>query len=555
MKIYFSFFCITILPSFFINILYLTNPLYMMHIYDSVIGTQSKINLIALSTITLFLYALFFGFDLIRSRLLIESSHLIERFFKPYIITVTKKYEMDGTSLFSIISSLDQLKQFITSPVLPALLDILFTPIFIILSFCIHPILGSWAILSGILLLTITILFQANNERLERRYKKSRQDEINFGKAILHNSEYIYAPSTRDFLLTYWNKKRATSQEYQSLIAKKYYFGISVTKTLRMTLQSSILGIGAWLVIHQKLSAGAIIATSIITARAMAPLEQIINSKKSLNVGLKSLKYLINLNDFTTLLNSSDSKKEPISMRLSNNTITAKNIVFRDKKTSRLICQNLSFTIPEGSCCIIAGPSGCGKSNFLLCMLGLLTLEKGTISFGDRQISRDFIEKFSAQIGYLSQHCSLFPISITENIILSHDQNSLHIAQKTAKIVGCHEDILSLKNGYQTTYCSDEIPYNIVQKIRLSRIIANNPAILLMDEPLYHLDNEAKNNFYTLLKQFKENKKTIVIISHDPTIISMSDFSLIFHPIQGSLFGLTQDIFKFNTVTHNQIKI
>ncbi|WP_354688121.1 ATP-binding cassette domain-containing protein [Candidatus Liberibacter africanus] len=516
----------------------------MMHVYDSIISIRSKTNLVALSTIAIFLYALFFCFDLIRARLLIESSNSIERFFQPYIITVTKKYDVDDAHFLSIASSIDKLKQFIKSPVLPAFLDTLFSPIFIILSCCIHPILGSWALISGILILTITFLFQTKNEKLEHQSITSRQDEIHFGNAILHNPGYMYTSSTRDFILKYWNKKRSISQDNLFLLAKNQCFGTSIIKTLRMILQSSILGIGAWLVIDKNLSAGSIIATSIIATRAIAPLEQIINAKKYLKIGIESFKHLISLNDLTTTIINESSPKDSISMQLPNNTITANNITLRDKKTSQIICKNLSFIIPEGKNCVIYGPPGCGKSDLLLSMIGLITLGNGIISFGDKKTSRKFIENYFTQIGYLSQNCTLFPISIIENITLSHyhEENSLSIAQKATKIIGCHEDILSLEKGYLTTCSANQISYNLTQKICLSRIIANDPAILLMDEPLHYLDKVAKNIFYTLLEKFKENKKTIVMVSHDPTVISMSDFLLVFHPTQGFVFGPTNKI-------------
>ncbi|WP_240535942.1 ATP-binding cassette domain-containing protein [Candidatus Liberibacter solanacearum] len=526
----------------------------MMHIYDSVIGTQSQTNLIALSVITLFLYALFFGFDLIRSRMFIESSHSIERLFKFYIITTIKKHDSDHTSLLSTVSALDQLKQFIRSPILPAFFDLLFTPIFIISSLCIHPLLGSWAIVSAILLLTTSYLFQKKNERLEQRNATNQQNEINFSKAILSNPEYMHIPTTRDFLLTHWDQRRFSSQASQSLIAKKNFFGVSLIKTLRMTLQSSILGTGAWLVIHQNLSAGSIIATSIITTRAIAPLEQMMNAKKYLKIGFESLKYLIDLKKNSDLLNSSNQTNHPITTQLPNSTIIFNNITLRHKKTSRLICKNLSFTIPEGTCCVVFGPNCCGKTSFFLCMLGLHSLENGTISFGDREISRNFIEYFPTQIGYLSQNCTLFPMNIIENITLSNDENSLKIAQKATKTIGCDDDISSLKDGYQTICPSQAISDNLAQKICLSRIIAHNPQILLIDESLHQLDNVTKNNFYMLLKKFKENKKTIIIASHDRKIIDISDFALIFNPITDPFFGSIQDIFNTKVSANTQIK-
>ncbi|WP_407041937.1 ATP-binding cassette domain-containing protein [Candidatus Liberibacter solanacearum] len=210
--------------------------------------------------------------------------------------------------------------------------------------------------------------------------------------------------------------------------------------------------------------------------------------------------------------------------------------------------------MPEGTCCVVSGPNYCGKTSFFLCMLGLHSLENGTISFGDREISRNFIEYFPTQIGYLSQNCTLFPMNIIENITLSNDENSLKIAQKATKTIGCDDDISSLKDGYQTICPSQAISDNLAQKICLSRIIAHNPQILLIDESLHQLDNVTKNNFYMLLKKFKENKKTIIIASHDPKIINISDFALIFNPITDPFFGSIQDIFNTKVSANTQIK-
>ncbi|MBL0848577.1 MAG: ATP-binding cassette domain-containing protein [Candidatus Liberibacter ctenarytainae] len=543
-KIYNSKLYLIILPSILINILYLTNPLYMMHIYDSVIGTRSDINLIAISTITLFLYALFFGFDVIRSRIFIDISHSIECSFKSYIIAVTKKHNLDDPLLLLTISALDQLKKFIRSPALPALFDLLFTPIFIILSLCIHPILGLWAIISAIILLIITYFFSMKNALLNQACEKKRKDEIFWGEAIFNQPEYMHMSTVRDFLLTHWDKKRSSTQKHQLLADKTTFLGESLIKTLRMTLQSSILGLGSWLVMHQNLSAGSIIATSIITTRAIAPLEQIMNAKKSLKIGLEALKHLLDLRRLAGPESFDDQNINRSTEALLNGNITIKNITLHHKDTLLPICQNLSFMIPEGTCCTITGPSGCGKTRFLLCALGLISPKNGTVLFGGRNATLNLLERFSSKISYLSQNCTLFPVSIADNITLSNNKNILDTAQKAAETIGFHNTICSLEEGYQTIVSSHNISYSLMQNIRLARIVAQNPDIILMDEPLLYLDSSARNNFYILLEKFKKSGKTIVIISHDPTIINMSDVSLVFHPITGPIFGPTKNIFR-----------
>ncbi|WP_259345086.1 ATP-binding cassette domain-containing protein [Candidatus Liberibacter sp.] len=524
----------------------------MMHIYDSVIGAQSDVNLIAISMITLFLYMLFFGFDWIRARIFIEISHSIERFFTAYIKIISKKYYFNETSLLSTLSALDTLKKFIRSPALPALFDLFFTPIFIALSFFIHPALGTLAIVSAILLLTTTVYLNAKNERLTQTYEIKNQTEISFGKAILCQPECMRFSVERDFLLKSWREKRLSAQESQLLVAKTSCFNTTFIKTLRMILQSTILGLGSWLVIHQNLSAGSIIATSIIVSRAITPLEQIMNFRKFFKIGSKALKNIIEFKSLSDIQEDFHDNKNYSAEQLPNSNIIVKNITIRHQETSHPLFQNLSFTIPGGTCCIVTGPSGCGKTSFLLCSLGLMPLENGVVSLGGINAIPDTIERLSSNVAYLSQRCTLFPISITENITLSHDSNALDRAREAAKIVGCHATISSLKDGYATIASSQNIPHSLMQNIRLARIVSQNPQIILMDEPLHHMDSEAENNFYILLKKFKASGKTIVITSQNPKIFDISDLSLILHPIAGPIFGPTQDLFKIQTIASNK---
>ncbi|AGA64365.1 type I secretion system ATPase [Liberibacter crescens BT-1] len=536
-------FLIIMLPSFFINIFYLISPIYMMHIYDSVIGTQSEINLVAISTIALFFYILFFSFDLIRSRMLIEVSRFLEQSFKSYIHTVLKKYDPTEQTFASTANALDKFKQFVTSPIIPALFDLPFTPIFIILSFAIHPVLGLLTIISAVILITITLFFSFHNENLARKFEVAKHTEIGFGQAILKQKEYICTLSNRDFLLTQWETKRRLAQENQLHVSKISTFGSVFTKTLRMILQSAVLGLGAWLVLRQSLSSGSIIAASIVTSRALAPLEQIVNARQVLRNGWKSLETLIKLRSDIKIDSSYTKKKNPEEL-LPNNKITVRNLTLHYTNTPRPIFQDLSFFLPEATCCIITGPNGSGKTSLLHCMLGLTTSKSGGISFGNIPVTLNTIERFSSSIGYLSQTCTLFPISIVENIAMSNDIDSFEIAKKAAIFVGCHDTICSLNDGYATNPISQRMSPGLIQQICLARTICRHPKIVLMDEPLRNLDSTAMQDFYTTIKKLKEHGTTVIIVSRDTRIINMSDLLLMFHPSAGPLFGPTHEVIK-----------
>lgn len=528
----------------FVNLLYLTSPLYMMHIYDTVIGANSEVNLYAISGIALFCYLMFYFFDLARSKLLIAISPQIESSFERHSANAIQQDCGDSGGFTKTRINIDQLSQFSLSPAIVSFYDLPFVPVFIALGFVIHPYLGLIGVIGALILITITLLYGQQSDRILSNFDFLRKKEAQFGKAVLAQREFIKISYDQSSILRDWLFTRKKAHETQLGAASIVNTGHSLTKTLRFIIQSSVLGTGAFLVINQSLSPGAIIAASIVLSRALMPIEQSIAARRMLFSAKESLEELTKLEQVKE--DTPAIKIATESEGINNGSLVASSLTFRYKKQNTALLNKLSFSVPEGNICVITGPNGCGKTSLLRCLLGLLPLERGNVSIGNILMLEGSIERFSRDIKYLAQHNELFPVSIRNNIKWnSENEKDRNDVVDICEKLGFHDDILSLENGYDTVPFDEDgchLSSGVIQKISLARTLVNSPSIVFLDEPLQYLDSQSVIAFKKTIKDMKALGKTIIMVTHDQRIIDDSDLILMFHPIAGQIFGPTKDL-------------
>lgn len=531
------------LASLFVNLLFLISPIYMMHIYDTVIGSNSEVNLAAISIIAAFLYCMFFGFDLIRSKLLLSLAPSIESGFDRYARSIFEKKKLEGEKFIAAAHSLDRLQQFMLAPVVAAFFDLPFAPIFICLAFLIHPLLGGLGVAGTVCVLAIALAFGRRNDLLLKDFESQKRAEGLFGKSVLAQHEFVRTTHARDFILGKWSEARRVAQDSQLQAAGTNAGGLSLTKTLRLAMQSAVLGAGAWLVLHQSLSPGAIIAASVVISRALMPIEQVVAARRSLRLARSALETLIETRPEAE--DGADSRQPAKEDHLANASIQVRNLSYQHEGAARPLFRNLSFAVKEGQCCAITGPNGCGKTTLLRCILGLLEPQKGTVHIGGVDVRPATIDRIAAGVRYLPQQNELFPLTIYENIALSDADSDRKAVIGAAKEVGCHSAIMSLDDHYDTKAVVGQegrLSPGFVQSIALARTIVGKPRIVLFDEPLLSLDNAAAEKFRTVLEKLKKRGTTVMMVTHDPRIFSLSDVLLMFHPVAGPLFGPTKEI-------------
>lgn len=534
-----------IFVSLFVNMLYLISPIYMMHVYDTVIGANSEVNLYAISAIAIFCYLMFFFFDLIRAKLLTAIAPSIEASFDRHCKQVIQNSGDSGSSFLGITTAIDRLGQFAMAPTMSAFFDAPFVPIFIALGFFVHPLLGLVGIISTVLLVSVTLIYGARGDTAIKSYETLRRNEALFGKAALGQRDFIKTSSDRSYILSKWLNLRQAAHNLQFEAASINSTGLSITKTLRFVMQSTVLGLGAWLVLQQVLSPGAIIAASIVLSRALMPIEQAIAARRTLHAAKDAMATLDKLeegrygdDDAPNAANSEEGLRDA--------SLIAKALTFRYESQNSAILNKLSFAVPNGSICVVTGPNSCGKTTLLRCLLGLLPLEQGDVLLGNIKMLEGSTQRFSNDVRYLAQYNELFPVSVRQNVKWQDgsDEDSRDVVG-ICKLLGCHNAILSLEDGYDTIPFDENgcvLSPGLVQNIALARTLLGNPQIVFLDEPLQFLDNVSVVEFKKTIEMMKNAGKTVIMVTHDPRAIDQSDLILIFHPVAGPIFGPTKEV-------------
>ncbi|SON58360.1 Type I secretion system ATP-binding protein PrsD [Hartmannibacter diazotrophicus] len=529
--------------SFFTNILFLVSPFYLMHVYDSVIAAHSLVNLFAISAIALVLYMALFGFDALRMRMLARAAPEIERSFDRYARAIVHRDRMQGETFWSVANALDRLEQVVLSPAITALIDLPFAPLFLIVAFAIHPLIGAAGLVGVVVLVGTTIHFGRKGNALNGDHLQAARSQAVFGNSVLTQQDYIQTSRARDFILSKWMEARGESHRRQFQGAKVSSFGIVLARTLRLLLQSSVLGAGAWLVLHQSLSAGAIMAASVVVSRAVMPMEQAAAMQGMLQSAIAAQNALDEAE--TKSAREAGERAVPIFMDDLKPSVIARNLIFQYPEATGPVLRNINLRVAAGTVCVVTGPVGCGKSTLLKCILGLLQPQGGHVSLGDVIVTPSTVERIAQSIGYLPQQAHIFPISIAQNIALSDGPDRVERAVAAARAAGCDAAINSLRDGYHT------IPFNergcilspgLVQGLALARLFAARPRIVLLDEPTQSLDQTGIDHLRAQIEALKAEGAAIVMVTHDPQFVRSSDQLLMFHPVAGPLFGPTNDI-------------
>ncbi len=530
---------ILLVTSLLTNLLALVSPFYMMHIYDSVIASNSATNLFAVSGMALFLYLLLAGFDLVRSKLLAASVPLMEQSFRRYANALVAGRGLKGERFVSLTQALDRLEQMMASPTMLAVLDLPFSFIFLFAAFLVHPVIGWVGVAGSAVMVLLAVVFARRTGEGLQRHRDANRHQGQFGVAVLGQLEYVHIEASRNFIMSRWLRLRDNAQKLQWSAAHSSLFGLSITKTLRMVLQSMVLGVGAWLVLEQSLSAGAIIAASVLVARGMAPLEQVAGSRRNIEIMEEALQEL------AQEAGTVPAEAVPYDIEVSRQGIAVRNLRFRYPGSSKPLFNGVNIAVGAASICAITGPVGCGKSTFLRCLLGMLEPEEGHVSIGDSIVTPALADRLAASLAYLPQSSQLFPMTVAENIALSDEPARLQTAVDEAKTLGFHGAINALEQGFDTIPFHERgciLSPGLVQMTVLARTLLREAPLIVLDEPTQSLDAGMVQRVCERLAGLRDKGAAIVIATHDPQLIRASDHLLLFHPVAGLLFGPTKEI-------------
>lgn len=526
--------------SLFANLLMLTGPMYMLQVYDRVLGSGSEETLIALSLLVVFLYATMGILDYTRGRIMARvgarfQADLDRRVFDA---VVRKSSVLPDTKTNGSLADLEAVQRLMTSPVLMAGFDIPWTPIFFAAIFLFHPWLGWLAVGGAAVLIAITIANQLLSRHAQTRASITGQTATAISDQIRTEAEMVQAMGMRDAAFGRWQNARGAALTSQLRATDVGGTFTSLTKTLRLFLQSAMLGLGAYLVLQNQMTAGAMIAGSILLGRALAPVEMALNQWPVVQRGRAGWDNLAELLGAVSVEPAHTTLPQPEAK------LVAKGLTVVPPGDKQAALKSVNFVVEPGQAVGVIGPSGAGKSTLARTLTGVWPPAGGSIRLDGAALEHYGTETLGRHIGYLPQRVQLFDGTIAENIArLSQapdDAKVVAAAQKAA----AHEMILELPDGYDTRIAAGQVRLSggQMQRIGLARALYDNPVIVVLDEPNSNLDNVGSQALNHAIRQMKKEGRSVMIMAHRPNAIQECDTLLVLDGGMRMAFGPKDEV-------------
>lgn len=533
--------------SMFINILMLVPPLYMLQLYDRVLGSRSQDTLIMLTLIVVVLFITMGLLEVVRSRVLVRVGNKLDSMLSQRIFDSLFELERKapGRSSSMPLNDLTQVRQFMTGNGLFAFFDAPWMPIYIIVLFIFHPAFGFFAIFAAIVLVGITVANEySTKEKLAEANNLSRASTI-YVDSNIRNAEVVNAMGMRNNISKVWADKYYGFLNAQNIASDSAGVWSNLSKSLRVMFQSLILGLGAYLAINMEVTPGMMIAASIIMGRALAPLDLIIGSWKGFSSARSSYERI------EGLLNDFPKDKEYMQLPAPKGEITLENVVVIPPSGTVPSLKGISMKIEKGDVVGIIGPSAAGKSSLARVMLGLWPLSNGVARIDKADISQWDREDLGKYVGYLPQDIELFEGTVSQNIARFGEVEPEKVVEAASK-AGVHEMILKLNEGYDTKIGPGgaSLSGGQRQRIGLARALYNNPVFVVLDEPNSNLDDVGEAALVEAIKTLRAGGTTVVIITHRTNVLQATNKLALINNGVLELYGNTNDV--LNAIAQKQ---
>lgn len=508
--------------SIFVNLLMLTGPLFMLQIYDRVLGSGSEETLVALFLLVGGLYALMALLDFARGRLMARFGARFQEAMDARVFSAVIEKAMNADPrkpAGNELRDVENLQSFFSSPVILALCDIPWSPIFFAAIFIFHPSLGWLGLAGGGVLLVMTLINQWSTRRKTKEAAQTSTQAHSFSTQSQKSSELILSQGMLPDVLKRWVSYRRKALD-QSMRSNDVGGGFSAfSKSFRLFLQSAMLAFGAYLVLKGDLTGGAIIAGSILLGRALQPIEQVLSGWPQIQRSLESWKSL------SALLTEIPATKEKHGLTKPKAHLSVVGVTIIPPGGDAATLQQISFEVKPGEALGLIGNSGSGKSTMARAITGLWPTTLGEIRFGGAAIDQYDRVTLGKLIGYLPQNVTLFPGTIAENIARMSDNPDDEAVEDAARKAHAHELITSLPQGYNTLLDGGDgmLSGGQRQRIALARAFYGDPSLLILDEPNSALDSEGSEALNKAIMDMKADNKAVIVMTHRPLAISQCD--------------------------------
>lgn len=527
--------------SIFTNLLMLTGPLFMLQIYDRVLGSRSEETLVALFALVAFLYFFYWLLEFARGRVMARVGARFQAAMNTRVFrAVLERAARRRGPAAGTLQDIDAVSRFFGSPVMLALFDMPWTPVFLVAIFIFHPLLGWLALAGGGLLITATVLNQLLTYRKTAKGAELAKTAARFSRQAEAGGELIWAQGMGRAMTDRWTQLQDATVD-QSMRASDWTGSFtSFTRAFRLFIQSAMLAVGAWLVLQNQITGGAMIAASIILGRALAPIEVGLSQWPTVQRARAGWR------DLKTLLAETPEYQEPTELPAPAARLDVKGVTLVIRQGDKPVLYQVSLDVAPGEALGVIGRSGSGKTTLARVLVGLVSPTAGEVRLAGATLDQYGPERLGQYIGYLPQDVQFFDGTVAENIAQmasEPDQQKVVAAAQKARV---HEIILGLPQGYDTRIGSADVQLSGGQKQRLAlaRALYNDPVILVLDEPNSALDAEGSEALNAVVQAMKAENCAVLIMTHRPTAISACDKLLVLEAGNPAGYGPRDEIIK-----------
>lgn len=515
------------LISALVNVLYLTGSFFMLQVYDRVLPSRSVPTLLGLAVLALGLYTFQGILDVVRARVLVRLGGWLDEVLRSRVYDFIVRWPLEAASSggdgLQPLRDLDQMRAFLSGPGLIALFDLPWIPVYLGICYLFHPLIGGTALAGALVLITLTILADVLTRSPARQAEANTAKRNALAEASRRNAEVLRAMGMGVPLSRLWDQASAACLASQQRAADIGSSLSAISKVLRLMLQSAVLGVGAYLVIHQEATAGIIIAGSILTARALAPVELAVAHWKGLVSARHGLKRFKQWSTFFT------ERDQPTALPPPCKALAVESVSVLPPGERRFVVQEVSFALKAGQALGIVGPSASGKSSLVRAIVGVWSPAQGTVRLDGAAIQHWRPESLGCHVGYLPQDVELFSGTVAQNISRFESEPDPAAIIEAAEAANIHELILRLPDGYDTRIGEGGIFLSAGQRQRvaLARALYRNPFLVVLDEPSSNLDGEGDQALTRAIVAVRERGGIAIVVAHRASALATVDQLLV----------------------------
>jgi len=522
--------------SCIINLLYLTGSIFMLEVYDRVLPSRSVPTLIGLVILAAGLYAAQGVLDLIRGRILGRVGTALDEALNARVFdTVVRLPLVVGGRNEGLqpLRDLDNIRAFLGGMGPSAFFDLPWLPLYLAICFAFHVMIGVTALVGAVILVALTLITEHLTRDPAREAMGLAARRNDFAASSRRNAEVLVAMGMAARLTRRWseaNEKYLAGNQRASDVAS----GLgAIAKVMRMMLQSAVLAVGAYLVIHQEATAGIIIASSILSARALAPVDLAIAHWKGFVAARQSWQRL------SRLLEQMPPRPQQTLLQAPTSRLAVEGVSIVPPGDQKVIVQDVNFALSAGNGLGVIGPSGSGKSSLIRALVGVWQPVRGKVRLDGAALDQWSSDVLGRHIGYLPQDVELFAGTVAQNICRFDPDAPSDGIIAAAKEAGVHDLIIKMRDGYNTEVGEQghALSAGQAQRVALARALYGNPFLIVLDEPNSNLDTEGDEALTRAVRGARERGAIVVVVAHRPIGIEGVDQILVLKDGRMQAFG------------------